>query len=220
MAAVVPFRIGKKVFGNVTAVMSPFTCLHETEVDTIRSGWLNVTRVFLRRENDLSKLSSHDQSSNTLPAKHAVGQSTSGSSVRHLREVMYCDACSLGQLKEIVPPMEMFSEYSFYSSVMAPIVDRAEKLVGSVIAEKRPRFVIEVGSNDGYLLHFYRKTGVPVLGVDVARGPANEAALKGVPTVQELFSLQVAKTLPKADIVHANNVLAHCPDVNDVVAGF
>src|SRR5208282_246538 len=86
MAAVVPFRIGKKVFGNVTAVMSPFTCLHETEVDTIRSGWLNVTRVFLRRENDLSKLSSHDQSSNTLPAKHAVGQSTSGSSVRHLRE--------------------------------------------------------------------------------------------------------------------------------------
>jgi len=138
----------------------------------------------------------------------------------HSLEVMYCDACSLGQLKEIVPPMEMFSEYSFYSSVMAPIVDRAEKLVGSVIAEKRPRFVIEVGSNDGYLLHFYRKTGVPVLGVDVARGPANEAALKGVPTVQELFSLQVAKTLPKADVVHANNVLAHCPDVNDVVAGF
>ena len=138
----------------------------------------------------------------------------------HSLEVMYCDNCALGQLREIVPPMEMFSEYSFYSSVMAPIVDRAQGLVAKVIAEHHPKFVIEVGSNDGYLLNFYRQAGISILGVDVARGPANNAALKGVPTVQELFSLAVAKTLPKADILHANNVLDHCPNVHDVVAGF
>ena len=138
----------------------------------------------------------------------------------HSLEVMYCDHCSLGQLRDIVPPMEMFSEYSFYSSVMTPIVERAQELVTRLIKECWPLHVMEVGSNDGYLLQFYHQKGISVLGVDVARGPANTAALKGVPTVQELFSLALAKTLPKADIIHANNVLAHCPDVNDVVAGF
>jgi len=133
---------------------------------------------------------------------------------------MYCEACSLGQLAEVVPGEKLFREYVFYSSVMAPVVKRAHDLASEVLYDSRPLTVIEIGSNDGYLLEFYRLAGVNVLGIDPARGPANRAARKGIPTIQEFFSLELAKTLPHADVIHANNVLAHSPDPNDIVAGF
>lgn len=137
----------------------------------------------------------------------------------HPLEVLFCNDCSLGQLRDIVPADKMFIEYLFYSSVQAPVVERAEKLARQVIEYYRPSSVLEIGSNDGYLLECYKKAGINVLGVDPARGPANSAANKGVPTVQDFFSLELAKQLPKADIIHANNVLAHCSDVNGIVAG-
>ena len=135
-------------------------------------------------------------------------------------DLMYCEACSLGQLAEVVPGEKLFREYVFYSSVMAPVVKRAHDLASEVLYDSRPLTVIEIGSNDGYLLEFYRLAGVNVLGIDPARGPANRAARKGIPTIQEFFSLELAKTLPHADVIHANNVLAHSPDPNDIVAGF
>jgi SAM-dependent methyltransferase len=124
-------------------------------------------------------------------------------------------------LKDTVPPEAMFKEYLFYSSVMAPVVESAEKLVEKVTKERdlSQGLVIEIASNDGYLLDFYKHKGINILGVDPAKGPANIAAQKGIPTVQEFFSLALAKTLPKADVVHANNVLAHVPTLNDFVAG-
>jgi SAM-dependent methyltransferase len=134
-------------------------------------------------------------------------------------DVLFCTSCHVAQLRDSVPPEEMFSEYLFYSCAMAPVVDRAKKLADKVWKTVRPQFVIEIASNDGYLLDEYRKRGVKTLGIDPARGPANAAAVKGVPTVQEFFGLALAKTLPKADVIHANNVLAHVPDPNDFVAG-
>lgn len=133
-------------------------------------------------------------------------------------DMVFCYDCHLGQLVKIVPPEKMFSEYVFYSSVMEPVVERAKNLVGRFLPAE-PGLVIEIASNDGYLLDFYRQAGISVLGIDPARGPANAAAVKGIPTIQAFFSLKLAKTLPKADIVHANNVLAHCPDINDIAAG-
>jgi SAM-dependent methyltransferase len=126
-------------------------------------------------------------------------------------DVIICEDCSLA----------LFKEYLFYSSVMAPVVESACKLVEKVTTERdlSQGLVIEIASNDGYLLDFYKKKGINILGVDPARGPANEAALKGIPTIQSFFTLALAKTLPKADVVHANNVLAHVPTLNDFVAG-
>lgn len=139
-------------------------------------------------------------------------------------DVMLCKTCLLGQLSYVVPPKEMFKEYLYYSSVSGPIVeaskllvDRASKLLPTTLPDLP--LVVEIGSNDGYLLQFYKEKGISVLGVDPATGPANAAALKGIPTVQEFFSLKVARKLPKADIIHANNVMAHVPDLNDFVAG-
>lgn len=136
-------------------------------------------------------------------------------------DVVICENCTLAQLKDTVPPEAMFSEYLFYSSVMAPVVESAKKLVMKTREEHNltDGFVIEIASNDGYLLDFYRQMGVEVLGIDPARGPANAAALKGIPTIQAFFGLELAKTLPKADVIHANNVLAHVPEINDFVAG-
>jgi len=136
-------------------------------------------------------------------------------------DVVICSDCSLAQLKDTVPPEAMFKEYLFYSSVMAPVVESAKNLVDKVSSERdlSQGLVMEIASNDGYLLDFYKQKGINILGVDPAVGPANAAAMKGVPTIQSFFTLALAKTLPKADVVHANNVLAHVPTLNDFVAG-
>ena len=134
-------------------------------------------------------------------------------------DVVFCTVCNVAQLRDAVPPEEMFSEYLFYSSVMQPVVERAHALADRVWEERHPNFVMEIASNDGYLLERYKMRGAHVLGVDPARGPANAAAIKEIPTVQEFFGLSVALTLPKADVIHANNVLAHVPNPNDFVAG-
>jgi hypothetical protein len=136
-------------------------------------------------------------------------------------DVVICSECSLAQLKDTVPPEAMFKEYLFYSSVMAPVVESAKNLVEKVSSEHdlSQGLVIEIASNDGYLLNFYKRKGIDILGVDPAVGPANLAAMKGIPTIQSFFTLALAKTLPKANVVHANNVLAHVPTLNDFVAG-
>jgi C-methyltransferase C-terminal domain/Putative zinc binding domain/Methyltransferase domain len=136
-------------------------------------------------------------------------------------DVIICEECSLAQLKDTVPPEAMFQEYLFYSSVMAPVVESANKLVEKVTSKRdlSQGLVIEIASNDGYLLDFYKRKGINILGVDPAVGPANASALKGIPTIQSFFTLALAKTLPKADVIHANNVLAHVPTLNDFVAG-
>jgi SAM-dependent methyltransferase len=144
---------------------------------------------------------------------------------RYPLDLEFCPECKLGQLAEIVQPPLMFTDYPYYSSVSAPTVTAANDLALDVCSQlgtgklDKESLVVEVGSNDGYLLSAYKNYGIPVLGIDPASGPANAAALKGIPTVQDFFGLSLAKRMPKADVIHAHNVLAHVPDLNDFVAG-
>jgi SAM-dependent methyltransferase len=135
-------------------------------------------------------------------------------------KIVYCPSCSLAQIDESVRPDAMFREYLYYSKVQTSLVESARRLVNQTAPLlNEESLVIELASNDGYLLQFYKDKGIPVLGVDPARGPATEAERCGIPTAQDFFTLELAQKLPKADIMHANNVLAHVPDTNDFVAG-
>lgn len=136
-------------------------------------------------------------------------------------ELILCESCSLVQLAETIPPEEMFVDYSYLTSCSPPMVEHARKLVIKVEERKKldaDSLVVEIGSNDGYLLQHYHD--IPVLGIDPSERAADIAASKGISTIRDFFSLRVANAMgPVADVIHANNVLAHCPDLNDFVAG-
>jgi SAM-dependent methyltransferase len=141
-------------------------------------------------------------------------------------ELGVCPDCGLAQLTETVPPERLFRDYPYFSSVSDAFVDHARGLAERVTAEQRldvGSLVLEVGSNDGYLLRHYAAAGVSVLGIDPARNIATEAERQGVPTISEFFGPDVARDLVaagrRADVIHANNVLAHVPDLHGVVAG-
>ncbi len=142
-------------------------------------------------------------------------------------DVAFCPACTLVQILETVPPEQLFGEgYRYFSSFTDRIVRHAADNVAARLAERRlgaDSLVVELASNDGYLLKHYQAAGVPVLGVDPAPGPAAEAIRQGVPTLRAFFGLDLARELAaqgrRADVVHANNVLAHVAGTNDFVAG-
>lgn len=139
-------------------------------------------------------------------------------------EVMLCQACGLAQLKDLVPPEVLFSHYLYFSSNSDAMVGSARELVERLIPtlEKDP-FIVEIASNDGYLLQHYVQAGLPVLGIDPAENIAKFANEKGIPTLPEFFNFALAEDLVatrrKADIIHANNVMAHVPEINDFVTG-
>jgi SAM-dependent methyltransferase len=142
-------------------------------------------------------------------------------------DVAFCGACSLVQILETVPPEVMFSEYLYLSSFSTTMVEHARLLAEQTIAREGlgpDSLVIEAASNDGYLLQWYAKRGIPVLGVEPAKNIALIARDKGIATDSAFFGLDTATALAdrgsRADVVHAHNVLAHVPDLNDFVAGF
>jgi SAM-dependent methyltransferase len=140
--------------------------------------------------------------------------------------LVFCPACSLCQITEEVPPETMFSDYLYFSSFSDTMLKHAETIATRVVRDEKlgpESLVVEVASNDGYLLQYYAKAGVPVLGVEPAKNVAKVAQEKGIRTVVEFFGSAVARDLAKqgrADVIHANNVLAHVPDLNGVVEGF
>jgi C-methyltransferase C-terminal domain/Putative zinc binding domain/Methyltransferase domain len=143
-------------------------------------------------------------------------------------ELAVCPGCSLAQLTESVPPERMFREYLYHSSFSETALRHAEALADRT-AEARGlgggSLVVEVASNDGYLLQYYKRRGVPVLGVEPAGNVARWAVeRRGIPTVCEFFGPALADRLAaegrRSDVIHAHNVLAHVPDLNGVVAGF
>lgn len=147
-------------------------------------------------------------------------------SPRYPLHVMHCDGCLLAQLASGVPPQRLFEEYAYFSSASAPLVDNGRRLRGFVRATVRPPaagLVVEIGSNDGYLLRDYAADGHPVLGIDPARNVALAARAAGVPTLTEYFTTDLAGRIRAghgpAAVVHANNVLAHVPDITDVLGG-
>ena len=146
---------------------------------------------------------------------------------RYPLDLVYCNNCTLVQIIKTSPPEDMFSEYLYYSSFSDSLISHAENLVLCAIYERsldEDSLVIEIGSNDGYLLQFYRRNNIPVLGIEPATNIAKYAEKeRGVNTLNEFFSAKLANDLRHhgivADVLHANNVLAHVADLNGVVEG-
>ena len=139
---------------------------------------------------------------------------------------LVCGECFLVQLKEYVSPEHIFREYAYFSSFSTSWVAHAKAYCG-MIAKRlglgAESLAIEIASNDGYLLQHFLPLGVPVLGIEPAANIAEVAIAKGVPSITEFFGETLARRLvaegKRADLIAANNVLAHVPDLNDFVAG-
>jgi SAM-dependent methyltransferase len=141
-------------------------------------------------------------------------------------DLVFCADCTLVQITETVPPEALFRDYLYFSSFSDTMLAHAEALTGRLIAGRHldsTSLAVEIASNDGYLLQYYRQAGIPVLGIEPARNIAQVAEERGIPTIAEFFNAAVARRLAatgrRADIMHANNVLAHVADLNGVVEG-
>jgi len=142
-------------------------------------------------------------------------------------EVVFCRDCALVQVLETVSPEVLFyDEYPYFSSFTDSWLEHCRRNVEELIEKRRlgpDSLVVELASNDGYLLQYYQQAGIPVLGIDPAPGPAAAAEAQGVPTRQAFFTddyaAQMAAEGLTADVIHANNVLAHVEDTNGFIAG-
>jgi len=137
-----------------------------------------------------------------------------------------CEECLLVQLEAFESPQSIFSDYAYFSSYSDSWLAHAQRYVEATIArfELSPSArIVELASNDGYLLQYFKARGFAVLGVEPAANVARVAEKKGIPTRVEFFSSACAERLKaegvRADLLVANNVLAHVPDVNDFVGG-
>jgi SAM-dependent methyltransferase len=141
--------------------------------------------------------------------------------------VLFCSDCSLMQIAETVRPEVLFhSEYPYFSSAIGSLVERCRVTAQELIETRglgSDSLVVELASNDGYMLQNFVARGIPVLGVDPSRAPAAAAAARGIPTEMAFFGRAVAERLAAkgtaADVMIANNVLAHVADLNGFVAG-
>jgi len=145
---------------------------------------------------------------------------------RYPLDVALCEGCGLVQLTESVPPREMFEEYAYFSSASTTMVEHARSIARRMVEERHlgpDDLVVELASNDGYLLQHYRDAGIPVLGIDPARNIATVAERLGIPTLCAFFGTELAEEMRasgrRASVLHANNVLAHVPDINGFVRG-
>jgi SAM-dependent methyltransferase len=137
-----------------------------------------------------------------------------------------CPRCALVQLAESINPHRLFDTYNYLSSTSPAFVAHARRLTERLVRERSlgaSSRIVEIASNDGYLLQHYRARGVPVLGIEPAANIAQIAREAGIETRAEYFSPDLAARLRDeghaADVVHANNVLAHMPDLRGVAAG-
>lgn len=141
--------------------------------------------------------------------------------------VVFCSDCSLVQIRETVVPEVLFGgEYPYFSSVSPALLEHFRASVAEIMSRRRlgaGSLVLELASNDGYLLKNYVARGIPVLGIDPAEGPVRRAREIGVDTLHEFFTIGLAEKLAgdgvSADVIHGNNVLAHVADTNGFVAG-
>jgi SAM-dependent methyltransferase len=142
-------------------------------------------------------------------------------------DLVRCPRCGLVQIAQVVAPTRLFSDYVYFSSTSDTMLRHAEALVAHLLRAESlgpDSLVVEIASNDGYLLQYVKRAGVPVLGIEPAANIARYAeAEKGIPTLAEFFGRDVAMRLAdqgrRADAILGNNVLAHVPDLNGFVAG-
>ncbi len=140
--------------------------------------------------------------------------------------VFVCEKCLLVQAQEFEAPENIFSDYAYFSSFSDSWVDHARSYTGMIIermALSRESRVMEIASNDGYLLQFFLEHQIPVLGIEPAANIAEVAVKKGIPTIVGFFGTAMARDLAAqgkgANLVIGNNVLAHVPRLNDFVEG-
>lgn len=140
--------------------------------------------------------------------------------------VYVCKECYLAQLEEYVSPEEIFTEYAYFSSYSDSWLDHAKRYTDLMVERfgiNSESFVVELASNDGYLLQYFVEKNIPVLGIEPARNVAKVAIKKGIPTLIEFFGTEMAKRMTEqkkqADLILGNNVLAQVPGLNDFVGG-
>jgi SAM-dependent methyltransferase len=178
---------------------------------------------------------------NNLPRPEDLGRTEPRFPLR----LAVCESCWMLQITDIVPPVELFSEYLYFSSFSDAMLRHARLAAEQHIASEKLHagsFVVEVASNDGYLLRNFVDAGIPCLGIEPATNIARVASEKGIPTLNRFFTLDLARQLAtpppagrvpspgapsagepspsasRADLILGNNVFAHVPDTNDFVA--
>jgi len=138
---------------------------------------------------------------------------------------LVCGQCFLVQLEEFETPEQIFSDYAYFSSYSSSWLEHSRRYSEQMIERlglDETSHVVEIASNDGYLLQFFHERQIPVLGIEPAANVAKVALQKGIPTLVEFFGRETASSLAgesSADLLLGNNVLAHVPDLNDFVAG-
>jgi len=137
-----------------------------------------------------------------------------------------CSKCFLVQLEEFVSAENIFSDYSYFSSFSDTMLKHCEDYVEMMVSKfqfNSNSLVVEIASNDGYLLQYFKKKNIPILGIEPAANVAKVAEEKGIPTTVEFFNTEYAQKMKdsgkQADLIIGNNVLAHVPKLNDFVAG-
>lgn len=138
-------------------------------------------------------------------------------------KVLVCDKCFLVQVDEYHKSDELFSSnYAYFSSMSSSWVEHARRYVDMIVGRlnlSKDSQVIEIASNDGYLLQFFKSKNIPCLGVEPTKSTADVARAKDIEVIEDFFGANLATKLPKTDLVLGNNVLAHVPDINDFVRG-
>ncbi len=141
-------------------------------------------------------------------------------------KALICDECFLVQLEEFKTPQNIFSNYAYFSSFSKSFLNHAKNYVEMICKRfeiDQKSFVVEIASNDGYLLQFFKQKNIPLLGIEPAENIANSAEEKGIKTISKFFGKEFAKELikdyQKADLIICNNVIAHVPKINDFVSG-
>src|SRR5262245_23905524 len=141
--------------------------------------------------------------------------------------VLVCETCWLVQTEDYVGAGDLFTDdYAYFSSVSQTWLDHAQKYVGAMCERLRlgpQSLVAEVAANDGYLLQFVKQRGIPCYGIEPTKSTAAVARKKGIRIIEAFFGKALAAELAavgqQADLVVANNVLAHVPDINDFLTG-
>jgi SAM-dependent methyltransferase len=143
-------------------------------------------------------------------------------------QVLVCHSCWLVQTEDFVAADEMFSpDYAYFSSFSSSFLSHVSKYVNNIakkLSLEEKSMVVEVAANDGYLLQYVKQKGIPCYGIEPTNSTAEAARAKGIEIIGEFFGVKLANRLAKngrhADLIVANNVLAHVPDINDFVSGF
>jgi SAM-dependent methyltransferase len=166
-----------------------------------------------------------DLGTSPLANTYLTAQQLEGMERFYPLRALVCGRCFLVQLEEFEKPERIFSEYAYFSSYSSTWLEHCERFTDLVVE----RFglgstsqVVELASNDGYLLQYFKQRGVPVLGIEPAANVAEVALGKGIPTLVRFFGRDSAREAAesyRADLLVGNNVLAHVPDLGDFVAG-